>query len=151
MASCMPSRRRTESRQLDSVPRDGLVHAEPKANGVHDGWTRASRWLRVCESRMARLACAAMPDFIYHRDGDVFAPTRWAGSPWSRELQHGGPVCGLVARAAEEAARETGLRVARLTVDLCRPTPLVPLTLASQYLRRGRRLALIEVRLLRGD
>jgi hypothetical protein len=92
-----------------------------------------------------------MPDFIYHRDGDVFAPTRWAGSPWSRELQHGGPVCGLVARAAEEAARETGLRVARLTVDLCRPTPLVPLTLASQYLRRGRRLALIEVRLLRGD
>jgi hypothetical protein len=92
-----------------------------------------------------------MPDFIYRRDGDVFAPTEWAGSPWSRELQHGGPVCGLVAHAAESAAGETGLRVARLTVDLCRPTPLVPLTLAWQYLRRGRRLALIEVRLLCGD
>jgi hypothetical protein len=92
-----------------------------------------------------------MPEFVYHRDGDVYAPTEWAGSPWSRELQHGGPVCGLVAHAAETAARETGLRVARLTVDLCRPTPFAPLTLAWQYLRRGRRLALLEVRLLRGD
>lgn len=92
-----------------------------------------------------------MAEFVYRRDGDVFAPTEWAGSPWSRELQHGGPVCGLVARAAEAAASETGLRVARLTVDLCRPTPLVPLTVATQYLRRGRRLALIEVQLLRGD
>jgi hypothetical protein len=93
-----------------------------------------------------------MPDFLYRRDGDVdtptvYTPTEWAGSPWSRELQHGGPVCGLVASAAEAAAAETGLRVVRLGVDLCRPTPREPLALAWQYLRRGRRLALIEVRL----
>jgi hypothetical protein len=92
-----------------------------------------------------------MPEFVYRREGDVFTPTEWAGSPWSRELQHGGPVCGLVARAAEAAAGETGLRVARLTVDLCRPTPLAPLTVAGAYLRRGRRLALLEVRILRGE
>jgi hypothetical protein len=55
-----------------------------------------------------------------------------------------------VARAAEAASHETGLRVARLTVDLCRPTPLVPLRVACRYLRRGRRLALLEVELLRG-
>lgn len=92
-----------------------------------------------------------MPDFLYSREGDVYTPTEWAGSPWSRELQHGGPVCGLVAHAAEAVAGETGLRVVRLTVDLCRPTPLEPLTLVCQPLRRGRRLALIEVRLRRGD
>jgi Thioesterase-like superfamily len=93
----------------------------------------------------------AVPDFIYSRAGDLYTPTEWAGSPWSRELQHGGPVCGLVAHAAEAAAGETGLRVVRLTVDLCRPTPLAPLTLAWQYVRRGRRLALVEVRLRHGD
>lgn len=92
-----------------------------------------------------------MPDFVYSRAGDLYTPTQWAGSPWSRELQHGGPVCGLMAAAAEEASRESGLRVTRLTVDLCRPTPLVPLRLVSQLVRRGRRLALLEVRLQDGD
>jgi hypothetical protein len=91
-----------------------------------------------------------MPDAVYVREGDVYAPTEWAGSPWSRELQHGGPVCGLVATAAEAAARETGLAVVRLTVDLCRPTPFAPLTLAWRYARRGRRLALLEVALRHG-
>ena len=84
-----------------------------------------------------------MPDFVYSRDGDLFTPTKWAGSPWSHELQHGGPVCGLVAAAAEEVARESELRVTRLTVDLCRPTPLAPLRRVTQLLRRGRRLALL--------
>jgi hypothetical protein len=92
-----------------------------------------------------------MPEFLYRRSGDVYAPTEWAGSPWSRELQHGGPVCGLVASAAEAAAAETGLRVVRLGVDLCRPVPLQPLALAWQYLRRGRRLALSEVWLRHDD
>jgi len=92
-----------------------------------------------------------MPEFLYRRSGDLHAPTEWAGSPWSRELQHGGPVCGLVASAAEAAAAETGLRVVRLSVDLYRPTPLQPLALEWQFLRRGRRLSLVEVRLRHGD
>lgn len=92
-----------------------------------------------------------MPGFVYSRDGDLYTPTEWAGSPHSRQLQHGGPVCGLVAAAAELLARESGLRVARLTVDLCRPVPLSKLRLVTQRLRQGRRLALLEVRLLDGD
>src|SRR5512139_2471456 len=88
-----------------------------------------------------------MSEFLYHRNGDVYAPTAWAGSPWSRELQHGGPVFGLIASAAEAAAAETGLRVVRLGIDLIRPTPLAPLALAWQYVRRGRRLALVEMRI----
>lgn len=92
-----------------------------------------------------------MSECIYRQEGDVYAPTAWAGSPWSRELQHGGPVCGLIASAAEAAAAETGLRVARVSVDLFRPTPLAPLALRWRYLRRGRRLALIEAWLRCGD
>lgn len=92
-----------------------------------------------------------MREFVYTQSGDLYTPTEWAGSPWSRELQHGGPVCGLVAREAEAVAAETGLRVVRLTVDLCRPTPRKPLKLSCRLLRRGRRLALAEVRLRDGD
>ena len=68
-----------------------------------------------------------MADYVYTRgaapkagrDGthevEIFTPTEWAGSPWSGQHQHGGPVNALFARAAEEAAKQTGLRVVRLT------------------------------------
>jgi Thioesterase-like superfamily len=92
-----------------------------------------------------------MPGHIYERDGAVFAPTEWAGSPWSADSQHGGPVAGLFARAAEECAAESGLQLARLTIDLFRPVPKHPLRLAKRWVRRGRKLALADFTLLRAD
>ncbi len=91
-----------------------------------------------------------MPDAaIYRREGETFAPSEWAGSPWSAELQHGGPVNALFARMAEEAAAEAGLQVARLTVDLFRPVPMEPLACSWRFVRRGRRIANVEVELRR--
>jgi hypothetical protein len=86
---------------------------------------------------------------VYERDGDVYAPTEWAGSPWSRGHQHGGPVNALFAKAAEEAAEPSGLRVVRLTVDLFRPGPLEPLALSRRFVREGRRIAVVEAELSR--
>lgn len=90
-----------------------------------------------------------MSEHLYERDDRIFAPTSWAGSPWSDGLQHGGPVNALFARAAEEAAEQTGLRVVRLTVDLFRPVPRVPLALDWRFVRRGRRLASVDASLSR--
>jgi hypothetical protein len=90
-------------------------------------------------------------DAIYARDGDVWTPTRWAGSPWSPDAQHGGPVAGLFARAAEEAAQGAELQLARLTVDLFRPVPRQPLRLAQRWVRRGRKLALADFELHHGE
>ena len=92
-----------------------------------------------------------MSDFIYSRDGDVFHPTTWAGSPWSATSQHGGPPNALFMRAAEQAAAEAGMRVARLTVDLLKPVPMQPLRLAWEFARRGRRMAIIDATLKRAD
>lgn len=89
-----------------------------------------------------------MAEHIYERDGDVFVPTVWAGSPWSADAQHGAPVAGLFMRACEEAAREGGLQPARLTVDLFRPVPKLPLRLARRFVRRGRKLALLDLALV---
>ena len=92
-----------------------------------------------------------MSDHVYERDGDIFHATEWSGSPWSERHQHGGPVNALFALAAEEAAEQSGLRVVRLTVDLFRAVPREPLRLEWRFLRRGRRLANIEAKLVRTD
>jgi hypothetical protein len=60
-------------------------------------------------------------------------------------------VNALFALAAEEAARESGLRVVRLTVDLFRPVPREPLRMAWRFVRRGKRLANVEASLARPD
>lgn len=88
-----------------------------------------------------------MPDYVYELDGNVYSPTDWAGSPWSDRNQHGGPVNALFARAAEQAAQRTGLRPVRLTVDLFRPVPRVPLSLSWRFVREGRRIAVVEATL----
>jgi hypothetical protein len=84
---------------------------------------------------------------LYERSGDLYQPTYWSGSPWSNGHQHGGPINALFATAAEEAAQETGLRVVRLTVDLFRSVPRVPLVLNWRFVRNGRRIAVIEAEL----
>ncbi|MFP6641200.1 MAG: acyl-CoA thioesterase domain-containing protein [Myxococcota bacterium] len=82
---------------------------------------------------------------IYERRGDLFFPTKWAGSPWSAGLQHGGPLNALFARSAELAAQQVGLQVARLTVDLFKPVPTEPLACRTRFARRGRRIANLEI------
>lgn len=88
-----------------------------------------------------------MSDYLYEREGDVFVPTEWTGSPWSEGFQHGGPVNALFATAAQEASAQTGLRPVRLTVDLFRSVPRVPLRLDWRFARQGRRIAVIEAEL----
>ena len=84
---------------------------------------------------------------VYEREGNVYHPTPWAGSPWSARHQHGGPIHALFTTAALEAAAETELRLARLTVDLFRAVPRVPLALGWRFVHRGRRIARVEATL----
>jgi hypothetical protein len=90
-------------------------------------------------------------DAIYRREGDLYLPTEWAGGPWSPLHQHGGAAAALLARGALAAARETELRVARLTIDLFRPIPMEPLRLVRRFARQGRRIALAELALWHGE
>ncbi len=92
-----------------------------------------------------------MVEHIYIQDGDIFHPTHWAGSPWSATTQHGGPPNALFMRAAEHAAGEADMRVARLTVDILKPIPLQSLILSSSYARQGRRMAILDMKLSRAD
>ncbi len=88
-----------------------------------------------------------MADSVFSRDGDRFVPTDLAGSPWGAGLLHGGPPAGLLARAIEQSVRDPDMHVARLTIDLFRPVPRVPLSVATHVVREGKRIAVMDATL----
>lgn len=92
-----------------------------------------------------------MEGAIFIPDGDRFIPTDLARSPWGPHVLHGGPPAGLLARAVEHVSPHPALHVARLTIDLFRPVPKEPLRVATEFVREGHRIAVIEASLFAGD
>ncbi len=86
-------------------------------------------------------------DAIFLPDGDRFVPTLLARGPWSPDAQHGGPPAALLARAVERFPGGEAMHVARLTVELLRPVPLVPLVTHTALLRPGKKVQLVAVTL----
>lgn len=89
-----------------------------------------------------------MDEAIFIRKEGLYVPTGSAGGPWSPSLLHGGSPTGLLALLMEQATQDTGLRMSRLTVDLLRPVPAVPLEAQISVVRAGRRLRVLQGSLL---
>jgi len=88
---------------------------------------------------------------LFERDGAVFVPTELARGPWDPRAQHGGPPAALAARCCERAAGGEAMQVVRITVELLRPVPLSPLTVATRLVRPGRKVQLVEASMRAGD
>src|SRR6201995_444742 len=84
---------------------------------------------------------------IFRVDGGRVEVGPNAAGPWAPRMQHGSAPAGLVVWAAEKLPTPAPMRVARVTVDLMRPVPLMPLTLETEVLREGRKIQLCAVRL----
>lgn len=80
--------------------------------------------------------------YVAREDGAYDATPATAG-PWGAGLQHGGPPSALAVRALD-ALPGDGLHLARVTVDILRPVPVAPLTIATRVVRPGRRVQLVE-------
>ena len=67
------------------------------------------------------------------RDGtlEVFEPTVHTASGWGPNMQHGGPVSGLLTRAIERHQRP-GTRISRVTVEIRPQTNGCELTLTHE-------------------
>src|SRR5689334_23545627 len=85
---------------------------------------------------------------IYRVEGASVAVSAFAGGPWDPKLQHGPAPSSLICWAVERLPSPVPMRVARLTVDLMRPVPVAPLTIETGILREGKKIQLVEVRLL---
>jgi hypothetical protein len=84
---------------------------------------------------------------LYAVAGDQFVPSDMTIGPWSDQAQHGGPVGALLARAVEGVPSQVPVQTVRLTIELMRPVPLVPLTTVATVLRPGKRVQLIDASL----
>jgi len=89
-------------------------------------------------------------DALYIPDGDRFVSTELTRGPWDPSAQHGGPPSALIARAIERLAPDD-LALVRLTVEIMRPVPIVPLTVATDVIRAGRRVQVVDAALRDGD
>ena len=89
-----------------------------------------------------------MTGAAYVVEGGTARATAHAAGPWHPGLQHGGAPASLVVWAAERVPTAAPMRVARLTVELLRPVPVAPLELRVATLREGRKIQLVEIRLL---
>lgn len=88
---------------------------------------------------------------LYRRDGDRYVPSDGARGPWDPKLQHGGPIAGLIARAAESFPCAQPMRVVRLTIDLFRPIPMAATTITIEAARDGRRIQALDVNVIVDD
>src|SRR4029079_16472450 len=81
----------------------------------------------------------------------VAVPSELTRGPWDPAAMHGGPPAALLARAVERCDPGPANFLARLTVELLRPVPLVPLTISARSLRPGKMVHWIEATLTAGD
>ncbi len=88
---------------------------------------------------------------LFDVDGDRFLPSELTRGGWSDDAQHGSPPSGLLARAIEMVPTASPMQVVRFTIDLFRPVPLHPLTVATRVLRDGLRIQAVDAVLRHGD
>ncbi|MFB4274050.1 MULTISPECIES: thioesterase family protein [unclassified Nonomuraea] len=81
---------------------------------------------------------------FFTRKRDELVPAPHARGPWSPDMLHGRLLGGLAARALEERHAEPGLHFARLTVDLFRNSPMLPVTVETALVRDGRRIRVAD-------
>ena len=81
---------------------------------------------------------------LFRLDDDLLVPSEMTRGGWSDDAQHGGPPCGILARAIENVPTLGPMQVVRFTVDLTRPVPLDPLQIETSVVREGRRIQLVD-------
>lgn len=97
------------------------------------------------------VATSEAPAALFLPDGVRFVPTALCRGPWSPDAQHGGPPAALLGRALERFEDGERMQVARLTVELLRPVPLTPLTIAVSFSRPGKKVQLVAASLRAGE
>jgi len=84
-----------------------------------------------------------MAEAFFLRDGNSFVPTELTRGPWDPKAQHGGPPAALLASALEGCERREDMMMVRMTFEILKPIPLVPLTASAKLQRGGRSVHLV--------
>ena len=90
---------------------------------------------------------APEPAAIFRREGALLVPSLFAQGPWNPEHLHGGPICGVLARAIESCESPAPMRVARMTVEMTRAVPMAPFAVHAEVTRAGKRVQQVDARI----
>ena len=84
-------------------------------------------------------------------DHTTYHPTSIARGPWDPNSLHGRVISGLIAYESElnhdESEEHRSFQVSRITVDLFRQPPMLPLKVQSEIVRSGRRIRVVDVKI----
>jgi hypothetical protein len=88
-------------------------------------------------------------DAYYERqpDGRFIAGDATSG-PWDVRFQHAGPPAALIARIVDERTPDDGMHIGRITLEIFGPIPKADLEIVTRVVRPGKRVKLVEARLL---
>jgi hypothetical protein len=92
-----------------------------------------------------------MAESFFVRSDEGFLATEATRGPWDDRHQHAGPPSGLVGRALESFEPRDDARIVRVTIDILRPVPIGELFVTVEAPRPGKRVELLEARLLAGE
>lgn len=84
-------------------------------------------------------------------DGDRLVPSPTAASPWSDEMLNGHHMGGLIGWGVQRDGADAEFQLSRMTVDMVRAVPMVPLRVETRRTRDGRRLRAVDVSVLADD
>jgi hypothetical protein len=102
-------------------------------------------------------ACQARPvhshgHTLFEVDGEALIATEYSRGPWDPNACHGGPISALFVRTVERVDDTGPWQLARITVELLRPVPvLAPLRIAAVVERPGRMVSLVGATLTTAD
>lgn len=77
-------------------------------------------------------------------DANTYESTDLANAGWYEEGQHGGALAALITGHVERIPTLTAMEIARITVEIFRVVPLVPLTIHTEVVREGKRIQKIR-------
>jgi hypothetical protein len=84
-------------------------------------------------------------------EGDRYVPTELTRGPWDPSSQHAGPPAALIGREIARLDGGAEREVGRITYEILRPVPIVPLTVSAEVVRPGRAVELVEATLADAD
>jgi hypothetical protein len=81
----------------------------------------------------------------------MYESTPLANAGWYEEGQHGGAFSALVAGHVEtEVPTLTEMQVSRITVEIFRVVPLIPLRIETEVIREGKRIQHVQASIFDG-
>jgi hypothetical protein len=91
-----------------------------------------------------------MSSAFYVSEGGQFVASELTRGPWDPDSQHAGPPAGLIGRELERCPSPTGetdWQVGRITYEILRSVPIVPLAVKAEVVRPGKSVELLSASL----